>query len=176
MATELTESERDTWDHMWDELYARFYEAYFEELRGEHLISIWNPIDTTCRVLLAITASGSAVSGWALWQMDGFRAYWTVIAGFTALVAIIYTVIGVSDRLREVSVQHSDFRGLRFQLEDLRTKMNILQFDSFSIYKHEFSKLIHAYSEATSRGKPSLLISDRRERIIQDRLDKKLGI
>jgi hypothetical protein len=174
MQTEFTDEERETWRNIWNELYDRYYEAYFEELRGERLISIWKPLDVGCRVLLATTAAGSAVSGWALWQMEGFKTLWTIIAGFVAFVAIAYSVVGVSERYREVSVQHAEFRNLRIRLEDLRTKMTILQYDSFSIYKHEFSKLLEAYSEATSRAKPSTL-GDAAENAIQAKLNKKLG-
>ena len=176
MQSDLTAEEQLTWERMWNELYDRYYRAYFEELRAERLISIWNPVDTICRVLIACTASGSAISGWALWQQEGFRSCWTVIAGITAFIAIGYSVIGISERYREASVLHSDFSNLRMKLEEMRTKMSTMQYDSLSIYKHEFTKLIETYSDVVSRRKPSILISDSMETTLQVKLNKRLGL
>lgn len=176
MDTELTSEERESWINIWNEVYDRHYRSYFEELRCERLISTWNLIDTGCRILIAITTSGSAISGWALWEHDTYRTFWTVFAGITAVVAVIYSGAKISEQYRDSCVKHADFRNLRLRLEDFMAKMRTKQYASYQIYKHEFSKLMDSYSDVTSNGIFSVMISDSAEGKIQEKLNKRLGL
>ena len=74
-----------------------FYISYFQELASQLLSKKWEKIEIGISLIVAITASGSAISGLAFWNKPGFKAIWSVIAIFSMLASIVYKS---SSRLR----------------------------------------------------------------------------
>jgi hypothetical protein len=68
-------------DRLWEAVFETYYDAYYEEILSGDLIDRWQSFDEFAKIVIALTASGSAVSGWALWTQPGFRAVWAVLAG-----------------------------------------------------------------------------------------------
>jgi hypothetical protein len=62
-----------------------FYEAYFQELASGVLVGRWQRIDLTTSILVASTATGSTVTGWALWTMPGWKTLWVIAAGVATM-------------------------------------------------------------------------------------------
>ncbi len=66
----------DARDIIWDKVFEVFYDSYYYEMLSNKLISKWLAIDEITKVLVAITTSGSAIAGWALWNKEGFQYIW----------------------------------------------------------------------------------------------------
>ena len=105
--SELSQSDTETWNHIWADVHNRRYDCLYEELLAERLLHKFTPIDTLCRILIACTASGSTIAGWALWHDEEYKKYWIAVAGAAALISIIHTVVGISESVRYISDLHA---------------------------------------------------------------------
>ncbi len=65
----------DPRDQLWKVAFYTYYQAYYVEMLISALIDRWQIVDETTKVLVALTASGSVVSGWVLWTQPHFRGY-----------------------------------------------------------------------------------------------------
>ncbi len=72
-------------NELWKASFKTYYNAYFQELVAKLLVSRWQVLDGFTKVLVALTATGSVVSGWALWSEPYLKTVWGVLAGSAAL-------------------------------------------------------------------------------------------
>jgi hypothetical protein len=173
--TDLSPSDIEAWNQIWADVHSRRYDCLYEELLAEKLLNKFTPIDVSCRILIACTASGSTIAGWALWEEEGFKKYWLAIAGAAAVISIVHTVVGISDSVRQISDLHASFRSLRLKFDAMITRMKICQHESLASYKSEFAGLLEEYGNVGSRKKPCILITDNLEETVQKQLNKQLG-
>src|SRR5947208_8688294 len=87
-------------EELWKASYETCYDSLFEELTADSLITRWGSVDEVTKVLVMLTASSSAVSGWVLWSQPGYRAFWLLISGIAATLSIVHTALGVPGRIR----------------------------------------------------------------------------
>ena len=59
----------DARDEVWNAAYDTYYSTYFEEMVCDVLLDRWQWLDEVTKVLVALTATGSAVTGWARPQL-----------------------------------------------------------------------------------------------------------
>ena len=102
-----------------------FYAAYYQELASEALIDRWQVINIVILLFVALTASGSAISGWALWDEPGFKYVWVVIAAIASVLLVAHVVIGVPGRLRDQEEHRRTSALLRVDIEDFRQLLDI---------------------------------------------------
>jgi hypothetical protein len=117
--------EKDKRDIIWDKVFEVYYDSYWVEILSEKLINIWQKVDDTNKVLVAITASGSVISGWALWENPALKYIWVTLAGFAALLSIIHAALSVANRIKDWTETKRQFTLLRIELELVRAKMEI---------------------------------------------------
>ena len=110
----------DPRDALWDATFRAYYDVYYSEILANKLIARWQIADDFTKVLVALTASASAVAGWALWQQPEFKTIWTVLAGLSAVLALTHAVLAVPRRLKDWVETRSHFLSLRIDLETLR--------------------------------------------------------
>ena len=60
-------------DQLWRVSVETFYKVYYAESLTNSLIKSWQRWDEIAKCAIAITATTSAVSGWALWSLPKFR-------------------------------------------------------------------------------------------------------
>src|SRR5262249_45730032 len=95
-----------------------YKEAYYNELEAGVLISRWQAVDETTKVLAALTSSGSAVAGWLVWNETGWKQLtWQVLAGIASVLSIGHVALKVSDRVKDWSDTKGHFVRLRTELE-----------------------------------------------------------
>jgi hypothetical protein len=111
--------------HFRKAIHDTYYESYFQELMCGSLGSRWATIDLTAAVLVAVTASGSAFAGLALWNTSSGRPYWAAIALTSSIVALIHGVFHVAERVKIWTDLRRTFVELRIQLETLLLNMDI---------------------------------------------------
>ena len=172
---DLTESDKATWSQLWDNLHQTHYLAFFDELYAESTVRSWRAFDTGSRFMQLLTASGSAIAGWALWKQDGYKELWIYLAGASAIIALVHTVLNVSEKVKEDTQVYCEFKKLRLQLELLKSKMQIKLYDSLSEYKRDYFAILDQFGTASALKKPDSFLFKNRPEKIQAELNKKLG-
>lgn len=139
----------DPRDAIWNKTFETYYESYFYELVADKLVDRWQLTDDVTKVLVAITASGSAISGWALWQDPGVKWLWAIVAGIGAVLAIVHAALGVPNRIKDWEDIKRSFVSLRVNLETFRHRMEIdpnFPVDGFTndyaIFRKQFGELV----------------------------------
>lgn len=117
--------EKNKRDIIWDKIFEVYYDSYWVEILSDKLINVWQKVDDTNKVLVAITASGSVISGWALWENPALKYVWIILAGFAALLSIVHASLSVANRIKDWTEIKRQFSLLRIDLEMQRAKMEI---------------------------------------------------
>lgn len=112
-------------DQLWKAAFDTYFEVYFDETLVDALINRWVKIDDVAKTAIAITASGSAVAGWTLWNNPGLKYIWASLAGFGVICAIAHNALGVTYRLRDYIDIKNRLVRLRIEVDTFRTRMAI---------------------------------------------------
>jgi hypothetical protein len=151
----------DPRDTLWKYSFDTYYDAYFEELLADSLIKRWMRIDFGVKIIVALTASGSAVAGLTLWNEPGLKAVWAAISLIAAVGSIFHTTVQAANLIKEHTKSNADFASLRNGLEDFRRDLNIHpQFDVDS-KNAEFDKLRKKYDECSRNTPRDWTVTDR---------------
>ncbi len=166
----------DSRDQLWNATFETYYDCFYHEITADKIVSKWQWLDEISKILIAATASGSAVSGWVLWNTPTFKPIWLAIAGVGAVLAIIHTTLSVPNRLKEWGDSKREFANLRIGLETLKYRMAINSEFLVDDLTGEFLKYRESYSHAIGTLGDDILRTRRLENSAQNDLDKKLGI
>lgn len=151
----------DARDKLWELSFNIFYDAYFEEIVADQVQRRWEILDEITKVLVALTASGSAVSGWALWNQPGFRSIWVTIAAIGALLAIIHASLRVPERVKDWGSNEAAFTGLRIDLETFRYRMELDPEFSVEEFTKDFVQFRQRFGDLLQRRKSDVLLTNR---------------
>ena len=99
--------------------------------------------------IVAVTASGSAISGWALWGQPGWKIIWLICSAIAALVSIVNTALGVQERIKAHSDDKRRFVQLRINLETFRYRLQAEPFDADK-FNREFVEFRKIYTDNAS--------------------------
>lgn len=169
------ESNFDVRDILWNKIFDVYYDSYWVELLSENVIGVWQRIDDITKVLVAITVSSSAVSGWALWNQPGFKHIWVSLAGTASLLSITHAALGVSGKIRDWTELKRQFTTLRLDIEQSRDLMEINP--DFDVT--EFENLFKTYKKRYGELYPSiyndLIVTNKKRVKCQNKLNNKLN-
>jgi hypothetical protein len=138
----------------WAARYKAFYDAYYQELLAAAVIERWQKIDLVISLLVALTASGSAISGLAWWNTGWGKPAWAVIATTASLGAIFHSTARVANHLQQQGEARRDFSLLRGQLQNILYKMTS-DGDSDEL-ENEFQPLQVRLVELTAKLDPDI--------------------
>ena len=120
----------DKRDNLWLASFEIFYDCYFEEIISHRLVQFWSQVDDVTKWLVAITASSSAVAGWALWNNIGYKELWLVLSMVASLLSITHGALGIQGRIKTWSENKKAFVILRMEMQAIRQDIRIdPQFD-----------------------------------------------
>jgi len=161
------------WNEMWNDLHLTHYNSYYEELCAEHSVKLLGRFDAVFKIAELSTASGSAIAGWTLWHLEGFRAVWAILAGSTVVLSIVHSVLKISDKIETDTLAYSVFKSIRLQCERLRSNMKIRVYERLADYKNDFKYLTSQFDSASAnQNKPDFLLSKSTEEKIQSKLNR----
>ena len=165
----------DPRDTIWERAFDTYYECFFYELVADRVVNRWQITDDVTKVFVALTASGSAISGWVLWQDPELKYVWAIFAGVGAVLSIIHASLGVPSRLKDWQDNSRSFTSLRVGLETFR---HIMEFDpkfdideattKYSNFRQQFGKLLQ-------QQKNDILHTDALRLQAEKDLDEKIG-
>jgi len=165
----------DPRDKIWEVCFDTYYECYFEEMVADHLLYRWCIVDDINKWLIAITTSGSAVSGWALWSDPDYKLVWIGLASLSALLAITHTSLGVQQRIKNWESSKKSFTDLRIELSWLRQDMSINPDFDANETQNRMKLLRKQYRDNMSRLSPDTLRNRRLERKVQNKLNETIS-
>lgn len=133
----MTFDKRDT---LWKASFDIFYDCYFEEIASHRLLQFWSVFDDVAKWLVALSASSSAVAGWALWQHETGKEIWLIISMLAGFLSITQSSLGIQSRIKSWSETKKSFVILRMELQSIRQDMEIdSEFDIDTMSKRIFS-------------------------------------
>lgn len=164
----------DPREELWKAAFDTYYDSFFEELMADALIGFWSSVDVFTRILVAVTASGSAISGWVLWNQPGYRNVWLALSGIAAFLSILHTVLGIPARIKAHAENKRRFASLRTDLETFRYRMRVDQEFDIGKFTKEFLDFRKRYSENIQLLSNDLARIRRYEFRVQNRVDERL--
>lgn len=165
----------DPRDQIWETCFKTYYECYFEEMVADHLLYRWCLLDDVNKWLIAITASGSAVSGWVLWSDPSFKSIWIILASISAFLAITHSALGVQQRIKNWEASKKSFVNLRIEFGWLRQDMSMNPDFDIENVRRRMESLRNQYGEEMSRLSPDTLRNRRLENRVQDKLNQTIS-
>ncbi len=160
---------------LWQESWDTYYDAHYQEIEAEVVAGSWQRFDDIVKVVVALTASSSAIAGWALWNNPSFKTAWAIIAGLGALLAIIHASLGVPARLREWGEVQRHFVTVRNDLQALRQQMRINSHFPLSAFTADFVECRRRYGEGLQRVKGDLLRTPALRQKAQEELNRRIS-
>lgn len=152
------ESDSESFGELWKAVFETYYDAFYNEVLADKLVNRWQIVDDVSKMLVAVTASGSAISGWALWNQPGYRLIWTGLAGFSAILGITHSSLGVANRLKDWGEIKRSFAMLRIELETLQYRMKFDFKATNREFERQFIKHRRQYLGAVQRIKNDVLL------------------
>jgi hypothetical protein len=139
-------------------------------LSAESVVTRWQKIDLTVAILVAITASGSAIAGWSLWSEPGWKSLWVMIAGGTALISAVHGAAAIPTRIKEQEEIRRKFSGLRTGLQTFRQELK-LGVDGDTARK-EFLELRRKLEDSVASSRKDIALTHSLQIRVQDRLNE----
>ncbi|HZE62661.1 MAG TPA: hypothetical protein VE056_02220 [Pyrinomonadaceae bacterium] len=135
----------------WKPSYETLYKVAFQEAISSALADKWLRIDTVVNIVVSITATGSAIAGWALWTQPGWRIGWVLSAGFVSVLSIIHNGIQVPTRLKDQIDYRRQLSKLRVDLETFRQKLELGR-GTIDMFDEWYIELRNRYAELVNRA------------------------
>jgi hypothetical protein len=157
----------------WEASFKTLYEAYFQELGSEALIGRWQWIDVVTGYALAATASGSAVTGWALWSSPSGKYFWAGVAGIAGVISIAHRVLTVPTRIKDQEELRQLFTVLRVDCETFRQRL-VVGVEA-AIADQEYQGLRTRLATSMVRTRPDIAFTKKLRKLVQCDLDRRLG-
>lgn len=165
-------SRNQLWNSSWD----TYYESYYYELAISHVVSRWKIFDLVTKIVVALTATGSAIAGWSLWNVAGFKEIWIFIAGAAAILSILHAVIQVQSILATNAELRTSFSSMRLSLESFRQQLGIIPDFDVTEKNTEYQALRQKYEELATKYDGDLLLTKKLANNVQSDLNTKLGV
>jgi len=154
-----------------------YYSAYYSQLLADLVAGRWQKVDQVSKLLIALFTTGSAIAGWSLWTNAGpGKVIWLIGAGIAAVLSIVQTSLGVSDRLKTMLESRARMLRITLELEALYNKIDVNPTVDVAKATEKFETIQKEYVEAATQMPKDWIYSSRDEVNIEEALDKKLGV
>jgi hypothetical protein len=152
----------------WTQTFEIYYQAYLQEMYAEYLSDFWSKWDRFSAILVAATATGSTVTGFALWKTASGQVVWGIIAGVAAVTSLITGGLQVAQAVKLQGDLRTKFLHVRLQLADFRQDMPQM---AESDQKTRFETLRTDFNAVLEMAKSDFALTESRRKIINDKLD-----
>lgn len=134
-------------DPIWREMFDKYYDVFYQEMLLDRLVNRWLHLDIFFRLIVAVSASGSAISGWAIWSQPDGKVVWIIISSIAALVAVIYGTIPINQLIKDGNTSHSEFSRLRTKFEQLIMRFKMDEGENLNKHAEDLKVLINEASD-----------------------------
>lgn len=164
----------------WKPSFDTLYDSYFQELLASAVSDRWQRIDIATNLLVAFTASGSAIAGWALWNEIGWRTVWLIVAGVASMSSIVHGVLSVPTRIKDQEDLRQQFSRLRVDIQTFRQNLQIIIAKSEQILtayeeiNRDYNELRKRYADYVMRARRDIANTAKLRVKIQEEVNKLL--
>jgi len=160
---------------IWNSTWRSLYETFYQELLSERLVLRWKRFDDFSKLLIAFTASGSAISGWTLWNKDEYKFIWLIFAGAGAILSIISKTLDVSIRINDWSDSRSIYSLLRIKYQILFDEMKFKPDFLIDETIEKLNNLKLEYAEVYKKNTVDAFLTNRLKYSVQNELNNNLS-
>ncbi|MBL1263624.1 hypothetical protein [Candidatus Methylomicrobium oryzae] len=168
----------DPRDQLWIAVYETYYQSYYQEILSDALLTRWQRFDDLTKLIVALTASSSAVAGLVAYFSTNNNLnitwLWPVLSGIAALFAICHKEMAVQYRLRDHSDNMKAFSSLRLDLETFRSLIQIEPEFPIDEFKKTFEEFRKRYSEEYRRLRIDSFLTDGLRETCQAELNRRI--
>ena len=161
----------DPRDKMWSISFKYFFDCYFEELIADRLLQRWGFVDEWTKWIVVITASSSAVAGWAAWSMSGFDNVWVFLTSIAAISSITHASLTIPERIKRWEGTKKSFVPLRLNFQALREDMSVDPRFDMAVFQKRLDDLRNEYKRLMSDLGPEPLRTKRLETKVYSELN-----
>ncbi len=122
-------------------------------------------------IIIALGASGTAISGWAVWSQPHLQYVWVTFAGSAAVVALIKPLLQWEKGLERYSKLYSGHASNYLVLKDLVSRIQAMRDLTPEMYG-ELEAVIAAHRELAKDDDPSPPDDELRE--LQDAVERQI--
>lgn len=166
--TDTVEGQRD---ELWAEWWKLYYHCYYEELALEYKIVRWEAFDEWGRLLIAGTATSSAIASWGVWEWPYVSWVWVIAGHVAAAVALVHVNFGLKGKLEKGVKALRDYKWLRLELETFRLRMSCDWGFSPEPIREELIGLRRRFGEVKGNLEPGIELRGKTTHEIQDKVD-----
>lgn len=163
-------------DELWDKTWNTFYDVSYYVILFGIISKRWQKFDFYTRLLVAITASSSAVAGWALWNDANFKIFWVLLAGFASFISIVHTVASTQEKVTHYTKLNNSMNLLQIEYESFLNEMEIYPEFVVDDFFKKHQSLREEYKKILSSNVSDFLTTEKLKNEAQTILNKKLGI
>jgi len=145
-------------DLYWDSTYRILYDTWMQELISEELANFWGRFNAISSILIAATATGSAIAGWTLFNTTAGKVIWGVLSGVAALFSLLDSTLGVPARVKEQSDTRTMFLELRLKLEHFCSSLPRIDVTKA---EQEYDSLSKQHEDARMKAKGDVIWTKR---------------
>jgi hypothetical protein len=162
----------DEREFIWSQSFNLLYEIWNAELQTEELIRLVTIIDRITTFLVTITATTSAVAGWAIWGQPGWKEAWIVVAGAAALLSAAHTTMQISASVQKLEPVRLELTRQRRRIEQFRSELLYAK-DPEKMWS-EYRQLVRDANEQMSKMGPDILLIEPLRRRAKEQVDEEM--
>jgi hypothetical protein len=150
------------------------YDSYMQELISEALVDFWSRFEAVSSLLIAVTATGSTVAGWAVWKTGSGIIVWGAFSGIASLLAVISGTLQIPTRIKSQNELGMALWDIGQRAEALYEKVRAL--DNKEIEK-QLTILDREYREAMKKTHRDMIMTRkwraRLQKLLNERMEEK---
>jgi hypothetical protein len=150
------------------------YNAYMQEAISDALLDFWSRFEAISAFLIAVTATGSTIAGWAVWQTQRGIVIWGVFSGTASILALISGTFQIPGRVKTQNELSSAFRDIGIRAEDLFDTIRGLTVQEI---EKQLAVLEREYRDALKRTQRDIIMTRRwrarLQKLLNERMEEK---
>jgi hypothetical protein len=163
---------RDLHHPVWD-VYDQFRTARLNAKYFSCRVASLKTLNFWIEVVLAATATGSALAGLAFWSTEFGKPVWQGLLVISAIIALVKPPLKLTDRIQLLQEWAADFKGVEYELKKIEIGIR-QQGDFTSALKNRFFTTMDRYAELARKAEAESRIDNRLKRRCQDEVAREL--
>ena len=100
--------------------YNTFRTAAMNQKYYRYVIERTQKTNLGLEIIIALGATVTGVSGWALWETDAGLILWPIIASVSALIAVIKPMLNFSKKIEKYSKMYAGYADIYYKIRTLK--------------------------------------------------------